>query len=174
MNRTEKSAEIEELKTRFAQSQLTVLTDYKGLSVASITELRHKLSASKSRLKIVKNRLAKIAVKDTSLEPLQAQFAGTTAVVTTAEDVAAQAKVVVDFAKDNELFKIKMGVLSGKMIDLKGLQALAKLPSKEQLIAMLLGSLKAPASNLASVLAQIPRQLVNVLDAVKRQKELQA
>ncbi len=174
MNRTEKAAEVEALKTRFAESQLTVLTDYKGLSVASITELRHKLNASKSRLKIVKNRLAKIAVKDTSLEALSTQFTGTTAVVTTAEDVAAQAKVVVDFAKDNELFKIKVGILSGKLIDRKGLETLAKLPSKEQLIAQLLGSFNAPATNLASVLAQIPRQLVNVLDAVRKQKELQA
>ena len=174
MNRTEKAAEIEELKSRFAESQLTVLTDYKGLSVASITELRHKLHASKSRLKIVKNRLAKIAVKDTALEGLHSQFIGTTAVVTTTGDVTAQAKVVVDFAKDNELFKIKIGILSGKTIDHKGLQALAKLPSKEQLIAKILGSLNAPATNLASVLAQIPRQLVNVLDAIRKQKELKA
>lgn len=174
MNRSEKAAEIESLKTRFTKSQLTILTEYKGLSVASMTALRGKLREKQSLLKVVKNRLAKIAVKDTPADTLSQHFVGTIAVATCEGDPAGPAKVLTEFAKDNELFKIKAGFLSGKALDLNAIKALANLPSKEQLIAKLMGSMQAPASNLVSVLSQVPRQLVTVLSAVKDQKQLSA
>lgn len=171
MNREEKVAEVEELKSRFAKSQLTVLTDYKGLDVAAITDLRHKLSKKQSRFKVVKNRLAKIAIQDTPLDSLKDYFVGTTAVSTTEFEVTDLAKIMSDFAKDNEKLKIKVGLLDGNIINDKEIETLANMPSRDQLIAKLMGSMQAPATNLVSVLVQIPRQLVTVLAAIQKQRE---
>lgn len=171
MNREQKVAEVESLKEKFAKSQLTVLANYKGLDVAAVTELRKKLFEKESQFKVVKNRLAKIAIKDTPFEALEEYFSETTAVTTVAEDVTGSAKVLTDFAKGNESLQIKAGFLDGKVIDAKEIKALASMPTKEELIAKLLGSMQAPATNLVSVLSQIPRQLVQVLAAVQDQKE---
>jgi|APSaa5957512535_1039671.scaffolds.fasta_scaffold48914_3 large subunit ribosomal protein L10 len=173
MNRAEKAAEIELLKERFASSQIAILTDYRGLDVASITSLRRQLDESQTNFKVVKNRLAKIAVKDTSAEPLSEYFVGTTAVATS-DDPTGPAKVLMKFAKDHEQLKIRIGLLDGKLLDLKSVEQLATMPSKDELIAKLMGSMQAPATNLVGVLSQIPRQVVSVLDAVRKQKELQA
>lgn len=174
MNRQEKVAEIESLKTRFSQSQLTIVTSYKGLNVASVTELRRKLCEKTGSFKVIKNRLAKIAAKGTSVEVLSPHFKDTAAVVTTGKEITAAAKVLTDFAKENDKLEIKLGLLDGKIINLKDIKALADMPSKEELIARMLGSFKAPATNLVNVLIQIPRQLVQVLAAVKDQKEKNA
>lgn len=171
MNRSEKAAEIENLRERFASARLTILADYKGLSVASLTELRGKLRESDSTLKVVKNRLAKIAVEGSDAESLKDQFVGTTAVCTSIEDPVGPAKVLVEFAKANEKLIIKTGMLKDKPLDLNDIKALADLPSKEELLAKLVGSMNAPATNWVNVLSQIPRQLVNVLSAIKDQKE---
>lgn len=171
MNRAEKTTEIENLKSQLKNSQLTILTDYKGLSVASVTDLRRKLRAKSSAFKVVKNRLARIAVKDTPISVVADFFKGTTAVATSTSDLTGPAKVITDFLKDNEIFKFKTAVLNGKVLDFNQIKALASLPSKEELVAKMLGSLNAPATNLVSVLSQIPRQLVTVLGAVRDQKE---
>lgn len=173
MNRVQKAAEIDGLKNRFINSQLTILAEYKGLSVSALTDLRRKLRGKQSALKVVKNRLAKIAVKDTAAQPLTEHFVGTVAVATTTADPAGPAKILTEFAKDNELLKIRVGILNGKTLDIKGLKALASLPSKEELIAKLMGSMQAPARNLVTVLSQVPRKLVNVLSAIKDQKTKQ-
>ena len=174
MNRAEKAAEVEKLKSRFVTAQLMILADYKGLSVASITDLRSKLREKQSSLKVVKNRLAKIAIKDTPVDVLNDHFVGATAIATTEIDPTGPAKVLTDFAKDNESLKIKIGFMDGKALDLNAIKTLASLPSKEELIVKLLGSMQAPATNLVNVLSQIPRQLVNVLSAIKEQKETQS
>lgn len=174
MNRSEKAAEIESLRERFASARLTILADYKGLSVASLTELRSQLRESSSTLKVIKNRLAKIAVEGSTAESLKDHFVGTTAVCTSTDDPVGPAKVLVEFAKKNEQLKIKLGLLKEKPLDLSEIKALAELPSKEELLAKLVGSMNAPATNLANVLSQIPRQLVNVLSAIKDQKEQNA
>lgn len=171
MNRAEKKVELESLKRCFAKSQLTILADYKGLTVAEVTDLRQKLREKQSLFKVVKNRLAKIAVKDLPASALQDHFCGTTAVATTEEDPVGPAKVLVEFSKDNERLKIKVGVLAGQLVDVKGIQALARLPGKNELIAKLMGSVQAPLRNLVFVLSAVPRQLVTVLSAVKEQKE---
>ena len=171
MNRAEKAAEIESLKAKFSRAQLAILADYKGLSVAAMTDLRRKLRTHQTSLKVVKNRLAKIAVKGTDADYLVSHFVGTTIVALSEGDPAAAAKVLSDFQKDNEKFKLKVGLLTGKALDLNALKALASMPSREQLIAKLMGSMNAPASNLVSVLSQIPRQLVTVLSAIRDQKQ---
>ncbi|EKD51703.1 MAG: hypothetical protein ACD_62C00198G0006 [uncultured bacterium] len=171
MNRTEKAAHIDEIRDCLAKSQLTILADYQGLPVAALTDLRRQLRAKNSFFKVVKNRLAKIAVKDTAASVLGDSFVGNTAITISQSDPTGPAKVLEEFAKKNERLKIKVGLLNGKYLDSNGIKNLASLPSKEELIAKLLGSLNAPATNLVSVLCQIPRQLVTVLNSVKGQKE---
>lgn len=171
MNRQEKTQEIELLKEKFTKAQIAILTDYKGLSVESFNELRGKLRESGSEIKVIKNRLAKIAVKDTNFEFLSEHLKGTTALTVSETDPVAPAKVIVDFAKDSDFVSLKAAGMSAKEITKSELEALAKLPSREELIGSLLGSMMAPARNLVSVMAQIPRQLVNVLAAVRDQKE---
>ena len=173
MNKIEKQAEVAALKERFSKAQLAILTDYKGLKVSEFNSLRRKLEEKKSRIKVIKNRLAKIALQGTAHEILVSHLKGTTAVATTETDPVGPAKVLVDFLKDHEGVKIKAAVMNGKEISTADIKALASLPSREELIAKLMGSMMAPARNWVSVLAQIPRRLVTVLAAVRDQKEKQ-
>lgn len=174
MNRTEKSAEIEVLKNKFAKAPLMILADYKGLKVEQFNRLRRKLEEKDSSVKVVKNRLAKIAIQGTEWAQLSDHFKGTTSVTTAGSDPVGPAKVFTEFAKDNEVVKFKAGFMAGKVLSIREIEALAKLPSREELIAKMLGSMMAPARNLVNVLAQIPRQVVNVLAAVRDKKEKEA
>jgi len=171
MNRADKAAQIEDIKASFAKAQLTILADYKGLPVSQLTDLRTKLNETESKFKVVKKRLAKIAIKDTTAEILTDHFTGTTAITTTEGDPTGPAKVLAEFAKKNDKLVIRVGFFADKELDLDAIKNLASLPSKEVLIGRLMGSMQAPATNLVSVLSQIPRQLVTVLQAVKDQKE---
>lgn len=171
MNRQEKSAEIEALREKFAKAQLIILTNYKGLKVEDFNQLRRKLREKNSHIKVVKNRLAKIALKGTPCEGLISQFVGTTAITTSEVDPVGPAKVYTEFVKEHEAFEFKAAALKGQSLSHADIQALAKLPNREELIAKLLGSMMAPARNLVTVLSQIPRQVVNVLAAVRDQKE---
>lgn len=174
MNRTEKVAEVDALRAKLAKSSIAILAGYRGLSVAAITELRAKLRAKAGSLKVVKNRLAKLAIKDTSYQVLTEYLVGPVALVTTEKDPVGPSKVLMEFAKDNERLQIKTGVLEGSVLKIKDLEALAKMPSREELIAKLMGSMQAPITNLVNVMGQIPRQIVNVLSAIKSQKEQNA
>lgn len=171
MNKAEKSLEVEQLKEKFSKAKILLLTDYKGLKVEEVNRLRLELrTTAKARMKVVKNRLAKIAVKGTNLEFLTDYFSGTTAVTTTEADPTQTAKILVKFAKDHEQVKFKAAGMDGKPLELSQVQALATLPGREELLAKLLGSLQAPARNWVTVLAQIPRRLVQVLAAVRDKK----
>lgn len=171
MNRQEKVAEVQRLQDAFSKSAVAILTGYRGLTVSAVTDLRRKLKEKSSSLKVVKNRLAKIAIKGTPYEILSDQLVGPVALVTSDTDPVSPAKVLTDFAKDNEKLQLKVGVLQGNLLKIKDIEALSKMPSREELIAKLMGSMQAPMQNLVSVLSQIPRQIVNVLEAVRKQKE---
>ena len=170
MNRSEKKQAVEELKERFQKTSVTLLADYKGLKVSEITQLRQELRKNQAELKVLKNTLASLALKGTEMEVLAEYFVGTTAVVTSFGDPASPAKILVKFAKDNEKAKIKVGFLSGKLMKLAEIETLSRLPSREELLAKMLGSMLAPAQNLVNVMVAIPRQLVTVLAAVRDQK----
>jgi large subunit ribosomal protein L10 len=174
MNRQEKATEVENLKARITQSPLAILSDYSGLSSNDFNELRAKLRKTGSSIKVVKNRLVKIALKGSPQEHLLSKFVGTTAVTTSGHDPVAPAKVLIDFVKSHERIKLKVGSMNGRELSVSAIEALAKLPSREELIAKLLGSMSAPARNWVSVLAQVPRQVVNVLSAIRDQKQNQA
>lgn len=171
MNRTEKSNEISKLKTRFEKAKSMILADYRGLTVAEVTELRQKLRASQSTVKVVKNRLAKLAFKDLKVEGMDSFLKGPTAIASSDVDAVIPAKVLVDFAKDHEKLQLRAGFMDGAVLDVKAIMALAKLPSREVLLSKMLGSLQAPATNLVNVLAAVPRGLVTALAAIRDSKE---
>jgi large subunit ribosomal protein L10 len=170
MLKSEKSQAVEELKGRFQKAVVTLLADYKGLKVSEITQLRQELRKHQAELKVLKNTLATLALKGTEMEALSQYFVGTTAVVTGSADPVHPAKVLVKFAKDNEKAKIKAGFLSGKLMQPGEIETLSKLPSREEMLAKMLGSMKAPAQNLYNVMTAIPRKWATVLAAVRDKK----
>jgi large subunit ribosomal protein L10 len=172
VNRTEKQENVSELHAKFEAAKFGFLVDFKGLSVTQDTELRNKLRDANVDYRVVKNRLAKLALKDTDLETLTDHFVGPTAVALTADDPAAVAKVLVDFAKDNQALEIKAALLDGgTAITAEQVEALSALPSLPQLHAQILGLIQGPARQLATVLAEPGRQLARLLDARKKSLE---
>jgi large subunit ribosomal protein L10 len=120
---------------------------------------------------VVKNTLAQLAVKDTEWSPLSDHFKGTIAAITSSGDPVAPSKALTKFAKEVEKLKIKVGLLSGKLLQASEIEALSKLPSREQMLATLLGSMKVPAQNLVGVLAAVPRKFVYALAAIRDKKQ---
>ena len=161
----------EDLHDRFARSAIIVLTDYKGLDVTSINDLRRKLRESNIEYQVVKNTLLVRAAEDTEVALIKDHFKGPSAVAISYDDPVAPAKVLTQFAKDNNKLEIKVGVLNGKVLDLQAIKALATLPSKEVMLAQLLSTINAVPTSFVRVLAEVPRSLLNVLTAIKDQKE---
>ncbi len=166
MNRAEKTDAVKKFSEKMKTAKSSIFADYRGLTVDQMTKLRRKLREAKSSINVVKNRLAKRALKDLSITGLDDYFKGPTAVATADVDPTSVAKVLVDFAKENEKFKVKAGFMDGKVLSLSLIRELASLPSREVLLAKLLRTMSAPATNLVGVLATIPRQLVTVINAI--------
>ncbi|MBB5335556.1 50S ribosomal protein L10 [Pectinatus brassicae] len=174
--RPEKQAIVAELKEQFSGAQGIVLTGYKGLTVAQDTKLRAKMREAGVTYRVVKNTMLRFAATDLGYEDLIPYLEGTTAVAYSAEDPVAPAKVLADFIKENNLDKaevltLKAGVVDGKVIDAAGVKELASLPSREVLIAKMLGSMQAPISGMVNVLQGTIRNAVYVLEAIRKQKE---
>jgi large subunit ribosomal protein L10 len=161
----------EDLHDKFAKSAIIVLTDYKGLDVAAINDLRRKLRESDIEYQVVKNTLLARAAEDTEVALIKDHFKGPSAVAISYDDPVAPAKVLTQFAKDNGKLEIKVGVLNGKVLDAQAIKALALLPSREVMLAQLLATLNAVPTSFVRVLAEVPRSLLNVLTALKDQKE---
>jgi large subunit ribosomal protein L10 len=173
VNRTEKEEVIGQLHEKMARAKAAILAEPKGLDVATVTELRKKFRDAKVDYKIVKNTLAQRAAKGTSLEPLVEQFRGPTALIMSYDDVVTPAKIATDFAKDRENFAIRSGVVEGKVIDAKGVLALAKMPGLKELRGQLASMIAQPAQKLVRMLATPGQQLAQVLNARKDQLEKQ-
>ena len=170
---------VAELKEKLTTAKGAVLTSYKGLTVAQDTELRRALREAGVSYHVVKNTMTRIAAKEAGLDGLAEHLEGTTALAVSAEDAVAPAKVICEFIKKNkldetEVLTIKAGLVDGKVIDTAEIKALASLPSREVLIAKLLGSMQAPISGTVNVLQGVIRNAVYVLEAVRKQKEEQA
>ena len=170
-----KQAVVAELKENLANAKGVVLTSYSGLTVAQDTELRRELRNAGVTYHVVKNTMLRIAANEAGLEGITEHLEGTTAMAYS-EDAVAPAKVICDFIKKNKLdeagvLTVKVGVVEGKVIDAKEVKALAALPSREELIAKVLGSMNAPISNTVNVLQGVIRNAVYVLDAIRAQKE---
>lgn len=164
MSRTQKAAEVKELNERFANDEIVVLTHYSGLSVKEITDLRSQLRAEGASFKVTKNSLAKLAVKGTKFEAIADMFTGPTGVATSQDPVAA-AKVAHKFAKDNKKFIILGGALGEKVLSVEEVEALAKLPSLDEIRSKLVGLLVAAPTKLVGVLQAPARDLVGVTAA---------
>jgi len=174
LNRTEKEAVIGNLHAKMAKAKAAILAEPRGLNVATVTELRRKCREAKVEYRIVKNSLAIRAAKGTDLEQLAEKFVGPTALVMSYDDVVAPAKILADFSKDRENFALRIAVVQGKVIDVKGIMALAKLPSLPELRSKIAGTIAQPASKLVRLLAAPGQQLAQVLGARREQLEKQA
>ncbi len=172
MNRTVKQEQVELMHEKLKRAKAVFLADFRGMNVEKATTLRNELRAAAVEYKVFKNSLLELASKETDFECLQPHLAGPTAVAISYDDPVSAAKVLSKFAKVPQgAFVLKAGVLSGKLLDVAQIQALADLPSREVLLAKMLGSMQAPATNFVGLLAAIPGSFVRVLDAIRVQKE---
>lgn len=164
MTREEKAAEVQELNERFANDEIVVVTHYSGLTVKEISQLRADLRAEGASFKVTKNSLAKLAIKGTKFEGLDGLFAGPTGVASSQDPVAA-AKIAYKFAKSNKNFVILGGALGKEILDVSGVEMLAKLPSLDEVRSKLVGLLVAAPTKLAGLMQAPARELVGVTKA---------
>ncbi|NDY42330.1 50S ribosomal protein L10 [Dissulfurirhabdus thermomarina] len=171
VSRAEKEKIVEELHERFSRAAVVVATRFTGLNVAALTELRKKIREAGAEYRVVKNTLLRRAVEGTPVAGMSEEFTGPNAVAIGYDDPVAVAKVLADFAKDHPELEVKGGMLAGARIDAAGVQALAKLPSREVLLAQLLSVMVAVPTGLVQVLAAVPRKLLYALRALEEQKK---
>ncbi len=171
-----KVAVVDELKEKFADTDGMILTEYRGLDVSAMAELRQALRQAGGEYKIYKNTLVRLAARDVGLE-IEDLLVGPTALAFVGErpdgsdgDVAAVAKAIREFAKSNQLLVIKGGVLGDKPLDSDEIKALAELPSREILLAQLAGAFQAPMASFASLLSAVPRHFAYALNALIEQR----
>ena len=171
MRKSEKATIIEGFSEKLKATQAIILAEYRGLKVSELTEIRREIKKSSGSFKVIKNRLAKRAMAGSVWEPLQGHMKGPVGIVASEGDVVVLSKIVTKYAETFPAFKLKAGLFGGKVLDVKGIEALSKLPSKEELYAKLLGTLQAPASNLVRVLQAVPQKLVLALKAISEKKQ---
>ena len=156
---------VEALKEQLGTAKTVVLTEYRGLSVQQLSDLRKQLKGAAAGYKVVKNRLARLAVKGSALDALGVHLKGPTGLVFTRQDPAAVAKALQAFVKTNPQLQIKLGLVEGKVVQPAEIKALADLPSKGQLRSQIVGALLGPMAQLVSLLQAPPREIVYVLEA---------
>jgi len=170
VNRQNKQNVVETLHAAWTEATTGVVTHYRGLTVTEMGSLRRDLRSAEVKMQVVKNTLARRAAEGTDFAVAEEFFSGPTAIAYGTDPVAL-AKALSDFAKSNKALKILGGVLDGKRLDQADVKALASLPSREVLLAMMLGSMQAPLSGFVRTLNEVPASFVRTLAAVRDQKE---
>ena len=173
LNLEGKKEVVAEVSAKIAKAQAVVLAEYRGISVEDITNLRKQARASGVYLRVLKNTLARRAVQGTPFEKLADKMVGPLA-YGISEDPVAAAKVLHTYAKTNDKLVIKGGAMPGQLMTAKEIGALATLPSRDQLLAKLMGTMQAPVTQFVQTLNQVPGKFVRTLAAVRDQKEKQA
>jgi large subunit ribosomal protein L10 len=171
LNLEDKKALVAEVAEVAAKAQSVVAAEYRGLTVSQMTELRAKARKSGVYMRVVKNTLARKALAGTSFEAVGPKLKGPLVLAFSKDDPGAAARVVKDFAKANEKLVATLVSLGGQVLSAKDLDAVASLPTREQALSMLLGTLKAPSQKLVSTIAAVPSKLVRTLAAVRDQKQ---
>jgi large subunit ribosomal protein L10 len=171
LNLEDKKALVAEVAEVAAKAQSVVAAEYRGLTVTQMTELRSKARKSGVYMRVVKNTLARKALAGTSFEAVGPKLKGPLVLAFSKDDPGAAARVVKDFAKANDKLVATLVSLGGQVLSAKDLDAVASLPTREQALSMLLGTLKAPSQKLVSTLAAVPSKLVRTLAAVRDQKQ---
>ncbi|RME01187.1 MAG: 50S ribosomal protein L10 [Calditrichaeota bacterium] len=171
--RPEKAAQVEFLKEKFTAAKSAFLTDFTGLSVDEITELRRKLRESQNEYMVVKNTLARLGAKQAGLDQVLPYLQGPTAIAFSFDDPASPARVITDFLKKHSSPKIKACLIEGDVLPGEEAADIANWPTREELLARLVGQLNAPITGLVMCLNDITRRFVQVLNAIKEKKEAQ-
>jgi large subunit ribosomal protein L10 len=166
----QKQAMVSEVAAKLKGAQAVIVAEYRGLDVARVTQLRAKARKSGLYLQVLKNTLARRAVKGTPFEKLSEKMVGPL-MYGIAQDPVAGAKVIAEFAKENEQFVIKAGAMPNSVMSVQDIKSLATLPSREELLAKLLGTMQAPMTKLVRTLNEVPSKFVRTLAALKDQRE---
>ena len=153
-----KKEQVSELASKMKEANLILLTDYRGINVEDVTSLRNDLRNAKAEYKVIKNNITKRALAECKLEGLDDKLEGPTAVIISGDDYLEATKIIYKFSKDNDYYKIKGGVIEGKVMTTDEIITLAKLPSRQDLLSMLAGGLLANISKLAVALEQVRLQ----------------
>jgi large subunit ribosomal protein L10 len=172
ITKEKKSQQVTELTEKFSRSKAVVFTEYKGLTVAEIANLRTLLKEAGAEYKVAKNTLINIAVKGTPVEAAKDFFVGPTGVAFGFDDPVAATKKVLEYSAKNEKFKVKSGIVEGKLLTVDELKTLSRLPSRDILLGMMAGTFQAPAAKLAGALYATVAQFAYALEAAKNKKSI--
>lgn len=171
MNRDQKNDIVAALNETFSKAKFAVVADYRGLKVTELEKLRKNLRENDAQIQVAKNTLLRLAVQGTANEGLRDSFSGTTAVAVSFKEPVGPAKVLAAFANEFNAFSIRTAVLDGTLISADDVVALSKLPSRDELLAKLLGTMAAVPTGFVRVLSAVPQKLLYALTAIKDQKE---
>lgn len=171
LNLTQKKELVSALHEKFEQKKILILVDYKGLNVAKINDLRARLREAGVEFQVVKNTLLVRAARDTDVDLIRENFQGPSAVAMSFEDPVAPAKVLNEFAKENEKLEIQVGVMGGKRLAVDDIKALSDLPSREVLLSQVLSAMNAVPTGFVRALNNVPERLLYALQAIRDQKD---